>query len=136
MVSGPALRLPRPAGGFRLIGSSTAARKLTTRAASSGPPLQSGGGDGEWWEQLRQNSIQGPAGEVGPKHSENMGSLAESLLGKTGFSQLENMDKTERQRVWDAMRGSAWLRYQKGEMPAWFDPDWLMQVCVCEWGYE
>ena len=59
---------------------------------------------------------------------QEMGSLVESLLGGTGFRQLESLDKEERQRVWDAMRTSAWLRYQKGEMPAWFDPDWLLQV--------
>ncbi len=69
-------------------------------------------------------------GPAGPRASvgDEVNSLAESLLGRTGFKQLEGMDKGERQRVWDAMRGSAWIRYQKGEMPGWFDPDWLMQV--------
>lgn len=102
---------------------------IKAASASSG----SSGGGAEWWENLNRNSIgPPPADRATPSTSGNslqdVGSLVEELLGGKGMKQLEEMDKAERQRVWDAMRGSAWERYQAGTMPAWFDPNWLLQV--------
>ncbi|KAG1676463.1 hypothetical protein FOA52_002283 [Chlamydomonas sp. UWO 241] len=108
----------------------------------------SGQGDGavpeQWWDDLRRGSISGPpggvSGEAGPSgkaaawsaespgmRERDYSSLAEGLLGVKGYRELEGIDKGERQRAWDAMRASAWGRYQAGTMPSWFNPDWLMQ---------
>ena len=106
-------------------------RPLIVKAASS--KSGSSGGGAEWWDNLSRHSIgPPPADRASTSKSgnsiEEVGSLVEELLGGKGMKQLEEMDKAERQRVWDAMRGSAWERYQAGNMPAWFDPNWLLQV--------
>ncbi|KAG2486182.1 hypothetical protein HYH03_015145 [Edaphochlamys debaryana] len=40
---------------------------------------------------------------------------------------LSDINRQERQRVWDAMRLAASQRYAAGAMPSWFDPAWLSQ---------
>ncbi len=118
-----------------IVSSSTQSLRSTRHvamASSSDSGQKPSGSDGEqWWQNLRQSNIHGPSGEpAGPMPGDHQDSLAEDLVGKTSFGLLSAMERQERQRVWDAMRGSAWVRYQNGEMPSWFDPDWLLQVCV------
>ncbi|GAX78180.1 hypothetical protein CEUSTIGMA_g5622.t1 [Chlamydomonas eustigma] len=45
----------------------------------------------------------------------------------SAFRQMDELEKGERQRVWDSIRASAWTRYQNGEMPPWFKLEWIMQ---------
>lgn len=119
-----AVRLPSGAS------PSTCRRSLAVRAAGEQYPEV----PERWWDDLRRGAIQGPA--TGPSANSFLGpapedletnGLAEMLLGKKTYQQMEAADRQEAQRVWDAMRASAWSRYQNGEMPEWFDPEWLMQ---------
>ena len=102
---------------------SSDARNAAAHASSSASSSEP-----QWFDNLRQDRIKGPDGSDNlfpPKEDEL--SYAKSLLGTKGFKDLEGASRDERQRVWDAMRASAWSRYQKGELPAWFNPSWLMQ---------
>eukprot|EP00955_Chlamydomonas_euryale_P059173 357296-Chlamydomonas_euryale.AAC.5 len=88
-------------------------------------------GDAAWWDDLRRGAIGGSAPGSGPggpaSPPRDYGGMAEYLLGSAGYRHLEGIDREERQRQWDAMRAAAWQRFEAGAMPAWFDPDWLMQ---------
>jgi len=53
--------------------------------------------------------------------------IGEEYLGTNGWERLVNINKGERQRVWDNMRAVAQERYARGEMPSWFNPKWLAQ---------
>lgn len=118
----------------------SSSRSVLAAASSTPPPSSpssSGGaapeGSDAWWDNLKRGSILGPdAGGslgLGPHGDAGQhGSLAEALLGSKGYSQMEAADRQEAQRQWDAMRSAAWQRYQKGEMPDWFDPEWIMQA--------
>lgn len=113
----------------------------TSASSDSGVGPSGGNMDDAWWDDLKRGSIgpRGPAGDAGSRTSgageRDYTGMAEYLLGSSGYRELETVDKEERQRQWDAMRASAWLRYQQGTMPTWFNPAWLMQVqCACMHG--
>lgn len=97
-------------------------------AAYGASSSSSSSSEPQWFDNLRQDRIKGPEGSENlfPPREDELG-YAKSILGTQGFRDLESASRDERQRVWDAMRASAWGRYQKGELPDWFNPSWLMQ---------
>jgi hypothetical protein len=98
---------------------------------TDGPSDSGEDSDGErWWENLRRDDIFGPDGKESYNHSSSMEgvSIAEQITGAAAFRQMDELEKGERQRVWDSIRASAWIRYQNGEMPPWFKLEWIMQV--------
>ncbi len=113
---------------------------LQSRVASSSSenPSETSQGREQWWNDLRRGSVYGPrisderSGAQMPILDDvpAQNNLAEYLLGSKTHRKLLIAQRDEAQRVWDAMRASAWQRYQRGEMPEWFDVKWIMQVGV------
>uniref|UniRef100_UPI0035A3D71D CrTam39 n=1 Tax=Chlamydomonas reinhardtii TaxID=3055 RepID=UPI0035A3D71D len=108
---------------MRLLRCSAAAQPGEPGEAAG--PSTSGSDNSNWWASInRKTGIRGPDPAPAEEHTNGP---ARDIIGDRMSRRLEDINKAERQRVWDAMRVAAAHRYASGQMPAWFDPEWLQQ---------